>query len=355
MSECLPDSFIHLHWLTECLCKSGPADKWPRLRLDGVINARGCEVVWVWGYDIVYSRREKIICPPVIGLFYGSHSPQRLERWKLIKTKGEESSEDALVLPPLLSSLPSVLRKIILNCAARGGDHFMLINMYVHSVQMIWVELASLHRGQVKRMVLLPPWVLFFLLLFADIRLPSFWGWSMERVGHFSWSSFSVEPQCESESYSRTAANQTSLSTVGRAVGQRFHRSHPNWFPSWHKQTLPRKPVSWLTAPLPFLPMTSHNVSISCESSIITRQRAALPVQPLFCGTRCVLSANHRWSLTSVRGCCVKAVIVQGQKGRTEGNMLMLRRPLLDNFSAIKMVKLDKSEWKNVWESVWWK
>lgn len=240
------------------------------------------------------------------------HTLRRLERWKLIKTKGEESSEDALVLPPLLSSLPSVLRKIILNCAARGGDHFVLINMYVHSVQMIWVEIANLHRGQVKSMALLPPWVLFFLLLSADIRLLSFWRWSMERVGHFSWSSFSVEPQWESESYCRTAANKTSLSAVGSC--KRFHRSDPNWFPSWHKQTLPRKPASWLTPPLPFLPMTPRDVSISCESSVITRQRAALPVQPLFCGTRCVLSANHRWSLTSVRGCFVKAVIVQGQK-----------------------------------------
>lgn len=50
-----------------------------RLRLDGVIYPRGCEVVWVWGYDIVYSRREKIICPPVIGLFYASLSPKAWE------------------------------------------------------------------------------------------------------------------------------------------------------------------------------------------------------------------------------------------------------------------------------------
>lgn len=166
---------------------------------------------------------------------------------------------------------------------------------------MIWVEVASLHRGQVKGMALLPSWVLFLLLLSADICLLSFWRWSMERVG-------------ESESYSRTATNKTSLSTVGSVVGKRFHRSDPDWFPSWHKQTLPRKPASWPTPPLPFLPMTSQDFSISCESSVITRQRAALPVQPLFCGTRCVLSANHRWSLTPVRGCFVKAVIFQGQK-----------------------------------------
>lgn len=135
-SECLPDSFIHLHWLGECLCKSRPTDKWPWLRLDGVIYARGCEVVWVWGHDIVHSRREKIICPPVIGLFYGSLSLRRLERWKLIKIKEEESSEDMLTPPPLVllnSSLLSVLRKIILYCARRGGDHFVFRNMYVPS------------------------------------------------------------------------------------------------------------------------------------------------------------------------------------------------------------------------------
>lgn len=35
----------------------------PRLRLDGDVYPRGCEVVWVWGYDIAYSRREKIMSP----------------------------------------------------------------------------------------------------------------------------------------------------------------------------------------------------------------------------------------------------------------------------------------------------
>lgn len=47
-----------------------------RLRLDGVLYPRGCEVVWLRGFDILYSRREKIICPPVIGLFYASLSPK---------------------------------------------------------------------------------------------------------------------------------------------------------------------------------------------------------------------------------------------------------------------------------------
>lgn len=51
----------------------------PQLRLDGVVYPRGCEVVWVRGYDIVYSRREKIICPSVIELFYASLSPKARE------------------------------------------------------------------------------------------------------------------------------------------------------------------------------------------------------------------------------------------------------------------------------------
>lgn len=197
------------------------------------------------------------------------HTLRRLERWKLIKTKGEESSEDALVLPPLLSSLPSVLRKIILNCAARGGDHFVLINMYVHSVQMIWVEIASLRRGQVTRMALLPPWVLFLLLLFADIRLLSFWRRSMERVGHFSWSSFSVEPQCESESYSRTAANKTSLSTVGSAVGKCCRGS---WRPDW--------PRHFPSFPWPLTTSTSAVSHPSSHASVLRFPSSHFSVGP---------------------------------------------------------------------------
>lgn len=272
------------------------------------------------------------------------HTLRRLERWKLIKTKGEKSSEDVLVLPPLLSSLPSVLRKIILNCAVRGGDHFVLINMYVHSVQMIGVEIASLHRGQVKRMALLPPWVLFFLLLFADIRLLSF---DADR-----WSASAISPDRAfqwnlSVNQNPTVEQPPVWALFGSAAGNRFHRSDPNWFPSWHKQALPRKPASCLSPPLPFLPMTSHNFSISCESSVITRQRAALPVQPLFCGTRCVLSANHRWSLTSVRGCFVKAVIVQGQKDGGEHANAKEASTIL---APLKWWNCIKSEWKNVCE-----
>lgn len=68
------------------------------------------------------------------------------------------------------------------------------------------------------------------------------------------------------------------------------------------------KPCHFLFFPWPLV------TPASAESFVIRRERAAIPVRPLFCGTRCVLSANHRWSVTSVQGCFVKAVIVRWQK-----------------------------------------
>lgn len=85
-----------------------------------------------------------------------------------------------------------------------------------------------------------------------------------------------------------------------------------------HGSELYCKKATIKALPLPFLPMTSCDLSISCESFVIRRERAAIPVRPLFCGTRCVLSANHRWSVTSVQGCFVKAVIVRWQKDGRE-------------------------------------
>ena len=64
------------------------------------------------GCDIVYSRREKIICPPVIGLFYGSVSLKGREMKADKEYKADESSEDMLVLPSFASSLLSSLHSL---------------------------------------------------------------------------------------------------------------------------------------------------------------------------------------------------------------------------------------------------
>lgn len=122
--------------------------------------------------------------------------------------------------------------------------------------------------------------------------------WNSSDFFSFLWLTFSREPRREGGKKKLTTFREPSRIRI---------------------LLLKKKQKATLKTPLlPFLPMTFCDFSISCESFVIRRERAAIPVRPPFRGTRCVPSATHRWSATSVRGCLAKAGIARWQKDRRE-------------------------------------
>lgn len=205
-------------------------------------------------------------------------SLRRLERWKLIKIKEEENSEDTHVLPssPLITPF-SAEENNSESCVVRWGS----LCVYVHSqssTDEISVEAEIFIRVKLKGRRFHR---LGCCLFGAGIFLLSFWHSSMVRSDRL----------IEKENINETARNFFVLIDLFRRISVwGLEQKKKKYCQTCHESELDCKNATIKTLPLPFLPMTSCDFSMSCESFVIRRARAAIPVRPHLWDQMCPLS-----------------------------------------------------------------